>query len=207
MAGPRNMDISYPEVRWSYMRATQGWAGLQHHSLVHSTLTISPPKEEGRLINRPHHLLIDVKQASWFCLRERGAESLGGRVSWHYGNIYQLAGPHQTIRLPSNISISHLTVFDLWISADYEIRLFGDPLSTGDGITPVTKLQIDVSMVGSSSGISLGKNHFYPDIVGGMLLGEAVGVEVTSTGGRWQITNISCGNCNVKIHLSIKTPR
>lgn len=107
-------------VRWDSLRATEGWAALQHHNLLHTTLKITPPA-------RAHHhpfpwLSFSVRQASFFTLLP--CHSLSGEpLEWHPGNIYAFPNvPKQLIR-PPRLSMTEPTYYHLFVSGDYEVRL------------------------------------------------------------------------------------
>ena len=110
------------------MRATEGWAALQHHSVLHTSITVHPPSKQP--YSHPH-LLVDVQQGSFFTVRpsEKSGHLSGSYVPrWHAGNIYALdASPPHSIPLPSPPSATEPTVYDLFVSGDYEVCRFAGP--------------------------------------------------------------------------------
>lgn len=188
--------VSYDDIEWKEIRDTQGWAGLQHHSLIRATLTIWPPSTpidpDGAQF--PRAIFASVSQGSMFVLLSRStAATKNEKPTWHIGNIYAMREVPQRISLPGDISTTSPTQFDLLISADYEIRLFGDPRVTAQSDSPVTKVAVRLAL-GSENGeeprIQLGEDHIAPDFEGGWAVGDAVGVEVTSHGGDWTVMEV-----------------
>lgn len=105
----------------------EGWAAFQHHTVLRTTVTIHPP--ETGYGSLPPKLHIDLKQGSYFALvprfdneDERASESERFVPEWHAGNIYDLSRAHpNTVNLPGNLSIDRPSVFDLFVSGDYEV--------------------------------------------------------------------------------------
>ncbi|KAG8951078.1 hypothetical protein FRC00_007434, partial [Tulasnella sp. 408] len=111
-------------------------------------------------------------------------------VQWHFGNIYGLPENSQVIPLPANMSTVHGTSLDLFISADYEIRLFGDPVVMHGGEAPITAVDVKVEVV-VEEGVVLGNDHFVPDFVDGWAFGDALGIELISNFGDWEVVGVS----------------
>lgn len=111
-------------------------------------------------------------------------------VQWHFGNIYALPENPQVIPLPTNISTFEDTSLDFFISADYEIRLFGDPVVMHGAEDPVTAVDVKVDVV-LDEGVVVGDDHVVPDFVDGWALGDALGIELTSSFGDWEVVGIS----------------
>ena len=102
----------------------EGWAALQHHSVLKTSITIYPPLEGAGSEEIPH-LLIDIQQGSFFALRPSPADNdlVDFIPQWHAGNIYAIeAAPPHTVPLPSRPSTTQATTYDLFVSGDYEVR-------------------------------------------------------------------------------------
>lgn len=101
------------------LRSTEGWAALQHHAVLHATLTVSPPAPEDAPAQLPH-LLMNLVQGSFFTLRpSSGYETY--IPAWYSGNIYDMErAPPQAVPL-TGLSLTEPTTYDLFISGDYEV--------------------------------------------------------------------------------------
>lgn len=105
---------------WKNLRATEGWAALQHHAILRTTVTVYPPTSS--LHTDPPNLLIDLIQGSYFTLKEKSQAS-DFVPQWFAGNIYDLdhALPH-SVPLPVAPSMTgEPTEYELFISGDYEV--------------------------------------------------------------------------------------
>ncbi|KAG9018296.1 hypothetical protein FRB90_011626 [Tulasnella sp. 427] len=205
-SSPGSFRISFPSVRWGYVRSTQGWAGLQHHSLVRATIVLRPPTIRLRdgLGKTPIGMKVSVSQGSMFAVLPRyGHGETDDNVKWHFGNIYDLPEVPQVITLSQNVSPLEETSFDLFISADYEIRLFGDPVVLQGGEVPITSVDVKVDLVyDRAEGVEVGSKHVVPDFVGGWAMGDALGVEVTSWFGDWEVVGVGT-SANLEITMQV----
>ncbi|KAF8876046.1 hypothetical protein CPB84DRAFT_1838726 [Gymnopilus junonius] len=139
-----HLEISFPHIRWKQLRATEGWAALQHHAILRTTVTLYPPAN--RAVDNPPQLLVDLRRASYFALRPQ-VEAMSTFIpEWFAGNIYDLerALPH-VVDLPSVPSPDKPTNYDLFVSGDYEIRLFGDPLVQHSDV-PIQKIGLAIQI-------------------------------------------------------------
>lgn len=152
------LEVSYPDVRsdvpggdsetstnwdcpysWGRIRQTEGWAGLQHHSVLHTTLTIFPPAE-------PHHgdppglprFHANLLQGSFFTILPRPD---GNHVpQWWSGNIYSMEKSlSRVIDLPSAPSLTSPTTYDVFVSGDYEVYLKGPAIECGTAYTKLLR--------------------------------------------------------------------
>ncbi|KAG8735497.1 hypothetical protein FRC10_010459 [Ceratobasidium sp. 414] len=158
--------ISFPKIRWESIRATEGWAGLQHHALLHTTIRIDPPPVTNDLGRpEPTFLLLSAMQCSHIAVLDMSLSSTVPR--WHAGNIYAYPDA-PAIRIPLifngsttdhghtksldgslegiHISGGETKVLDVLIGLDYEIRLFGDPLVSTNSTLPTILADLHVSL-------------------------------------------------------------
>ena len=135
-----DIEISFPKIRqvpwiwspnghpfipnpfsWKALRSTEGWAALQHHALIRTTLTLHPPSNP-RNIDRTPRILVHLKQGSFFALRPQGVVHSSFIPVWYPGNIYDLErAPPLVIDLPVSPSLTEPTKYDIFVSADYEV--------------------------------------------------------------------------------------
>ena len=125
---------------WSRIRQTEGWAGLQHHCVLHTILTIFPPTNLDRdSSSASPHLHVNLVQGSFIAILPR---SCGNRVTpgWHSGNIYSMERSlSRIIDLPSTPSLTSSTAYDVFVSGDYEVRdLAYNPRSRLTSVYPDT---------------------------------------------------------------------
>jgi len=106
---------------WSRIRQTEGWAGLQHHSVLHTVLTVVPPTNPDRNgSSMPPRLHVNLIQGSFFTiLSKSGGNSV---PKWYSGNIYSMERSlPRIIDLPSTPSLASPTSYDVFVSGDYEV--------------------------------------------------------------------------------------
>lgn len=106
--------------RWKSLRATEGWAALQHHAILHSTLTVFPPSSAPLASPiPPPSILVQLKQASYFTVLPKKTKP---QPKWYAGNIYAMErAPPRIVSLPSEPSLTEATEYDLFVSGDYEV--------------------------------------------------------------------------------------
>ncbi|KAF8668028.1 Prolyl oligopeptidase family [Rhizoctonia solani] len=149
--------IQFPGIRWDSIRHTEGWSGLQHHALLHTTIRLTSALSHNPLsLSRPTYLVLTASQCSYIAILNSRHGSLNPR--WHACNIYDTADM-PPVRVPlkayfdheaAEISATDFAIngieLDVLISLDYEIRLFGDPTVSSDGTTPVVEVDISVKV-------------------------------------------------------------
>ncbi len=111
--------------RWESLRTTEGWAALQHHNLLRTTLTVYPPSgAASRQHSPPPRLIVTLLQGSYFTVRPLTDVHIGGVPEWHMGNIYAMgAAPPGAVELPTPPSLTAPTTYELLVSGDYEVTL------------------------------------------------------------------------------------
>lgn len=202
-------------ISWVSLRATEGWAALQHHAVLRTTLTVHPPRSGPQPPPAVPNFLVELKGGSFFSLSpaDVGLEQRRDFVpEWYSGNIYQVdcAAPH-VVKFPTVPSAVSPTVYHLYISGDYEvlssrssslvntslrcavqIRLFGDPK---DGGSEAPTLVISVNARFESPSIHIGRETSYdvaPDFVEGFAFGDALGVGLRCLStSSWTVTALS----------------
>jgi hypothetical protein len=133
-----NLKISFPDVRydfrgridifmqtifcrWQALRATEGWAAIQYHSVLYTTFFIRPPPHD--VPPSKIRLSVHLKQGSFFAIfpaQDQRSECF--HVQWHTGDIYAMDHSlPKIIDLPLTPSASSPTKYDLFISGDYEV--------------------------------------------------------------------------------------
>jgi hypothetical protein len=112
-------------ISWASLRATEGWAALQHHTVLRTTLTVLPPRSGPQLPPAVPNFLIELKGGSFFTLVPADVEWKQRRdfvPEWYSGNIYQVdCAPPHLVSLPTVPSAVSPTVYHLYVSGDYEV--------------------------------------------------------------------------------------
>ena len=188
-------DISYPGVRWAALRSILGWSALQHHSVLHTTMTIFPPR-------LPHSselpaLSVTLKQGSFVTFVPR-IEDLNDEIQWFEGDIYAQSSSPRVLPLHSATSTSDPTIFDVFISVDYEIRLFGDPMYSEHRAGPVSHTRVFIDLI-SPPVLVVGAPQLVPDFMDGWALGDVLGVEVQNSSSWQTLQHVDCDQINVGI--------
>ncbi|PVG01691.1 hypothetical protein CPB86DRAFT_698784 [Serendipita vermifera] len=186
--------VEFPEAPWKQLRATEGWAILQHHALLHTRLRISPPSSAHQEVQVPTYIKANIRQASFFAIIPQN-QSSDYTPKWHNGNIYDLSNsPDQIIELPHSPDTNEVTIYHLIVSADSEIRLFGDPLDVDGQEDPIQRVMVDFSIPQTSLELSLSTNpqlSVAPDFVDGWALSDgAIGIGVISYEGWWEVASL-----------------
>ena len=124
--------VSHPSVPWDQIRATQGWAGLQHVNVLRGWLSVRPPSDLG---DASESLLrTELLQGAFFTvLPPPDSPQRKTHVpEWHYGNIYALERPPvQLLRLPVSPARNEEARYEVIICAPYEVhRSLSSPYST-----------------------------------------------------------------------------
>ncbi|KZT20258.1 hypothetical protein NEOLEDRAFT_1165105 [Neolentinus lepideus HHB14362 ss-1] len=184
-----HLAVSFPEVRWASLRATEGWAALQHHSVLRTTLTVYPPESAGSFVADAESpkLVVKLQQGSFFTVLPTSQEDRAGLTpEWHYGNIYAMGrDPPLTVTLPVPPAMLRPTAYDVFVSGDYEIRLFGDP-SAYQSDVPILSIDFNADIDTSYDSVSrVPSQDVIADFVDGLSFGNALGIGFRSASGWW----------------------
>ncbi|KAF5324468.1 hypothetical protein D9611_004528 [Ephemerocybe angulata] len=105
-------------------------------------------------------------------------------AKWYAGNIYDISGSlPQIVELP----LSRTGEYQLFISGDYEIRLFGDPVTQEGSDVPVQKIILDLQIEDIDEvGYALEPaQNVICDFVDGYAFGDSIGIGLRNTGESW----------------------
>ncbi|KAH7927731.1 hypothetical protein BV22DRAFT_1110944 [Leucogyrophana mollusca] len=185
-----NLKVSYPHVRWEQLRATEGWAAMQHHSVLRTSLTMYPPSaSEAGAYTRIPRLRVELLQGSYFTIVP--ADTQGFIPQWYSGNIYAMERSQlQTVDLPIPPTASGATKYDLFISGDYEIRLFGDPRAYNSAF-PILSINLQVELDIPELRVVHEPSHdVVCDFVDGFAFGSVLGVGLRSLDGWWSVIGV-----------------
>lgn len=166
--------VSYPSLPWDQMRATEGWAGFQHVSVLRGWLTVYPPPTPQTTGSRIEPFLCtSLAQGAYFTVLPPPAspERKTYVPEWHTGNVYAMArAPAQLTKLPVSpersedgrgtryeivvcgaYEVCPLLATDIFVLPQYfKIRLFGDPHAY-DSKHPILNISISVQLEFPSS--------------------------------------------------------
>ncbi|KAF7778870.1 hypothetical protein Agabi119p4_3215 [Agaricus bisporus var. burnettii] len=194
------LEVSFPQIRWGSLRRTEGWAALQHHALLRGTLVVTPPAEAAPG-SSPPRILVQLKQGSYFCILP--IKPSGMVPEWYAGNIYDLerALPRM-VDLPLPPDPTATSRYDIFISGEYEIRFFGDPLSNNTEVpTQVISLSVELECLPESIQHEPSQDVLC-DFVDGYAFGEALGVGLRNSRRDWlSITRVESRTPGVSLKL------
>ncbi|KAJ7074338.1 hypothetical protein C8F01DRAFT_1043491 [Mycena amicta] len=190
-----HLSVSFPDIRWSDLRATEGWSALQHHAVLLTTLTVFPPTSGSP---NPPRLLVQLIQGSYFTILD---SELSTVPEWHAGNIYAMDRTlPRAVDLPTAPSTTSPTTYLVFVSGDYEIRLFGG--SQGKPPTQTIQLTIDIESPALEVVLEPSQNVVC-DFVDGYTFGDAFGIGLRSLGGWWTISSARAENFAIELSRSI----
>ncbi|TFK67890.1 hypothetical protein BDN72DRAFT_821909 [Pluteus cervinus] len=195
--------FTFPTIRWEALRATEGWAALQHHALLHSTLTVHPPLPGYALATENPTLQVELVQASYFTIIPK--DTPGVVPKWYTGNIYAIESglPHR-VPLPVLPSLQEATEYDIFISADYEIRLFGDPRAQ-NSTDPEQNIRLRIELESHQLPVMYEPSQdVVCDFVDGVAFGNAFGIGVRSISGWWTADSVSLEELNSGLQLVLE---
>lgn len=115
--------VSHPSVPWYQIRATEGWAGLQHLNVLRGWLSVLPPSDRDEQPSEPL-LRTELLQGAFFTvLPPPGSPERKAHVpQWHDGNIYTLErAPVQLVKLPVSPTSNREMRYEVIICAPYEV--------------------------------------------------------------------------------------
>ncbi|KAG2020554.1 hypothetical protein CC2G_005880 [Coprinopsis cinerea AmutBmut pab1-1] len=163
--------VSFPNVRWNYLRSHEGWAGLQHHTVLRTTFKLA-----GGTSPQPK-LLVHLHQGSYFTVIPLNP-SPSTVPRWYAGNIYDMGRTlPQVVTLPPSDTLE----YQLFVSGDYEIRLFGDPEIQLGSPTPRLEIKVDITLdVQDQPYTHESSLDIIPNFVSGYAFGNATGVAIRS---------------------------
>jgi len=113
--------------RWATLRATEGWAALQHHSVLKASITVYPPSGDTLSAQVPPQLHVQLVQGSFFTVlpsnTSEDTQSEPFVPKWYSGNIYEMEqAPPQILDFPILPSTTSPTTYDIFVSGDYEVN-------------------------------------------------------------------------------------
>jgi len=99
-------------------------------------------------------------------------------------------GPNQIVPYPAEVAIDQTTVFDLYVSGDFEIRLFGDPVIVEGQHIPIQRLIFQLNFLATSGPLPVlleQQLDVIPDFVDGWMFSatQAFGIGLKSASGWW----------------------
>ncbi|TFK25060.1 hypothetical protein FA15DRAFT_687246 [Coprinopsis marcescibilis] len=170
--GSGQIRVSFPNVRWKYLRSFEGWASLQHHAVLHTTFKLTGKAKNSTASQLPN-ILADLVQGSYFTVIPVDFADQTVTPRWYAGNIYAMERglPHVLELPPTNTGEYHL-----FISGDYEIRLFGDPDTQGSAYPEqIINLGITLDIQNQSHAYEPTLN-VVPNFIDGYSFGNALGI-------------------------------
>ncbi|KAF8502452.1 hypothetical protein JB92DRAFT_2740590 [Gautieria morchelliformis] len=180
--------VSHPHIRWKSLRAAEGWAAFQHHNVLRTTLEIIPPTKINQETRIPL-LALSLQHVSFFALVpvQSNFTDTSFTPEWHPGNIYGLPRPPKHLIEPAGLASTTPTTYNLFVSGDYEIRLFGDP-EAGSHQEPELDVNVSITLEPRQEQVTLDPAlHVVCDFLEGWAFGTALGIGVLAVEGTWEV--------------------
>ena len=108
--------------------------------------------------------------------------------------------PNQIVPYPAELASDQTTVFDLYVSGDFEIRLFGDPVVVEGQQIPIQRLMFQLNFLATSGPLPVlleQQLNVVPDFVDGWMFSvtQSFGIGLKSVNGWWRTDSVmSSGN-------------
>jgi hypothetical protein len=102
--------------------------------------------------------------------------------------------PNQIVPYPAEVAIDRATVFDLYASGDFEIRLFGDPVVVERQQIPIQRLIFQFGLLDTKLPVLLEQQlNVIPDFVDGWIFSvtQAIGIGLKSVNGWWYTDTVA----------------
>ncbi|KAJ3937435.1 MAG: hypothetical protein NXY57DRAFT_1045445 [Lentinula lateritia] len=193
------LEVSFSEsVRWKSLRDSVGWAALQHHAVLKTSLTVYPVSGSNSN-SRPPHLRIKLVGGSYFTIIS--SNSTGKVPRWYAGNIYDMehALP-RVVELPEAPSFDKPTTYDIFVSGDYEIRLFGDPRVQRNSDIPAQTIKLEVEVdIDIEQVVWEPTQDVVPDVVSGWTFGDAIGIGLRARDGWWSYLSLNLPSAKFRL--------
>jgi len=98
--------------------------------------------------------------------------------------------PNQIVPYPTEVAIDQTTMFDLYVSGDFEIRLFGDPVVVEGQHIPIQRLTFQLNFLATNGPLPVlleQQLDVIPDFVDGRMFSvtQAFGIGLKSADGWW----------------------
>ncbi|KAF8328235.1 uncharacterized protein EI90DRAFT_3065948 [Cantharellus anzutake] len=198
--------VVHSGVRWQELRNILGWSSLQNHSVVHTSFTVMQPLPFTVNPDQPVALEVTLKQGSYIAILERNRETQTEDMSWYEGDIYAQSSSPLRLPLRALTQYEGPVTFDVFISADYEIRLFGDPLCNESRSEPVSRVNLSLNIISPTTPL-FDAQFTVPDILGGLFLGDVIGLRIQNTS-HWRTLNaITCDLSEFSLSLELDSSR
>lgn len=209
------LEVSHPNIRWEQLRATEGWAALQHHNVLRTYLTIYPPDSKQERTVADPRLCVECLQGAYFSILPGDETTWTTHVpEWYMGNVYALErAPVQFVSLPMSPCRAEATRYQVVLCAPYEIRLFGDPQSYNSA-HPILSINFTISIdtlpsLGTSPYLATPVLHapahdIIPDFIYGRPFSPTLGIglrnvdffrKTKSTSGWWTVVSAAIPPC------------
>ncbi|KAF9519352.1 hypothetical protein BS47DRAFT_1358216 [Hydnum rufescens UP504] len=144
-------------------------------------------------------LSVALKQASFVALVPRLESFNHNEIQWFEGDIYEQSPSPRIIPIHLPLLVSDPIIFDVFISLDYEIRLFGDPVYSDHRPEPVSRTRISIDAISPLRLVVGGPLQLIPDFMDGWALGDVLGVEVQNSSSWQTLQHVRCDQNNVDI--------
>ncbi|KAG0694664.1 hypothetical protein DFH29DRAFT_761566, partial [Suillus ampliporus] len=108
------------------LRATEGWAALQHHNVLRTYFTVYPPDSNQEMTEEVDpRLHAECLQGAYFSILP-GDETVWTKhvPEWHMGNVYALeCAPIQFISLLMSPCRDKVTRYQVLLCPSYEVKI------------------------------------------------------------------------------------
>lgn len=194
--------ISYPDLDWSMIRQSTGWAGLQWQALSVTDLVITG--------NSIATLNINLGSAAEFTIMSKEEyinyswDNTSFHTRWYNGDWYgyNSEGLDKASHVPGHVIRLVPGDYKLLVKSVYEVRIFGDMKKR----TPDVVFDIDIQVLENSNvqAITTGQYGIAPDVVDGQMAGWGISFAIRNDGQEWvEVTKVELVGESAKVRQDL----
>ncbi|UZJ51693.1 hypothetical protein CBS101457_001013 [Exobasidium rhododendri] len=179
----RRITLSYPDLEWSLLRKSTGWAGTQWQAMLVSDFSVHGTSDAAvgiTLLDGAEFTIFsedDFLRFDW--------EDPSAHTKWYNGDMYHYNGESGTVGSEVPMHSVHLTPgeYKILVKSVFEIRIFGDKVDNKPSISfDIVFRSFDIHERASLRAITAAPFGVAPDILQGRFAGWGVSFALANGG-------------------------